>query len=144
MKILCKRLFCALLCACVLFSLSSCQTRVSSYAATMLIRSNAGGSLSVRFSTMQGRLCDSFRKSEAGEGALSFTASLEEGAMAVFYAVGRGELAPLFSLEGGESVSDVGGYIEGAKGARIHIVIETDGKCKGGDVRIDFNNGTSA
>ena len=142
MKNILKRIFCTLLCACVLLSLFSCGTRyVSRYSAMMLVRSNAGGKVEVRFSTLDGRLAESFRKKEAGEGALSYTASLEEGELSVSYDAGDGKLLPLFSLKGGESISDVGGYIEGREGARISIVIDTNGKCKEGKIEIGFYQG---
>jgi hypothetical protein len=107
----------------------------------MLVRSNIGGKAEVRFSSLNGRLAENFRKSEAGEGTLSYTASLAEGELSVSYDGGDGKLLPLFSLKGGESVSAVGGYIEGRRGARISIVIETNGKCKDGRLEIGFHQG---
>lgn len=144
MKNIFKRLLSLCLCACVLLSLFSCASRVSSYSATLLIRSNAGGELSVRFSTLNGRLCESFRKSEGGEGTLHYEASLDGGSLKVSYEDGTGSLAPLFSLKGGESVSGEGGYIEGREGRRVHLVIETDGKCEGGSLRVCFSRGGAA
>lgn len=141
MKNTAKRLLSVLLLLATLFSICSCGKYVSSYSATILIRGNVGGEVSVRFDSLKGRLCESFRKDKDGEGALSYSASLEEGSLTVYYAVGNGDLETLFTLSGGESISDVGGYVEGAKGARIHIVIETDGKCKGGEIGIDFYRG---
>jgi hypothetical protein len=139
MKNIWKRFAAVLLSACVLLSLFSCYE--SRYSALMLVRSNIGGKVEVRFSSLEGRLAENFRKSEAGEGALSYTASLAEGELSVSYDGGDGKLLPLFSLKGGESVSAVGGYIEGRRGARISIVIETNGKCKDGRLEIGFHQG---
>lgn len=139
MKNTLKRFICFLLSACVLLSLTSCY--VSRYSALMLVRSNAGGKVEIRFSTLDGRLAETFRKKEDGEGALSYTASLEEGELSVSYDTGDGKLLPLFSLKGGESVCAEGGYVEARKGARISIVIETKGKCKEGKIEIGFSQG---
>jgi len=127
------------LCISILFSLASCH--VDRYSATMLVRSGIGGTLSVRFGTLNGSLSESFRKDVDGEGALSYTASLGEGSLSVSYEGADGKMCPLFSLKGGESISDIGGYAEGKKGTRIRILIETDGKCKDGSVKIHFYNG---
>lgn len=127
------------LCICMLFSLASCH--VDRYSATMLIRSSAKGTLSVRFDTLNGSLSESFRKGTEGEGALAYTASLGEGSLSVSYEGADGNFHSLFSLKGGESISDIGGYAEGRKGARVRILIETDGKCKDGRLEIRFQNG---
>ena len=139
MKNALKRCACLLLCVCGLLSLASCY--VSRYSAFMLVRSNVGGKAEIHFSTLDGRLAETFRKREEGEGALSYTASLEEGELSVSYDAGDGKLLPLFSLKGGESVSAEGGYVEARKGARISIVIETKGKCKEGKIEIGFSQG---
>lgn len=140
MKRICKRIFLTLLCVCTLLSVASCN-RIDSYSATMLVRHHMGGKLSVSFSSLNGRLHESFAKQAEGEGAFSYTASLGEGSLSVSYEDEGGALRPLFSLKGGESVSDVGGYIEGRKGKRIHFLIETDGKCRDGRLEIQFYNG---
>ncbi len=139
MKRICLKIMYIFLCIGVLFSLASCH--VDRYSATMLIRSNVGGVLSVRFGTLNGSLSESFRKDADGEGALSYTASLGEGSLSVSYKGEDGKIYPLFSLKGGESVSDVGGSIQGKKGKRIRILIETNEKCKDGKVEIRFQNG---
>ena len=100
-----------------------------------------GGCLSVRFGSLNGRLNESFRKDADGEGMLSYTASLNEGALSVSYEGEDGKYHPLFSLKGGESISDEGGSVKGAKGKRVRILIETDGAAKNGTVEIRFKNG---
>ena len=139
MKRICPKIMYIFLCICVLFSLASCH--VDRYSATMLVRSNVGGTLSVRFGTLNGSLSESFRKDADGEGALSYTASLGEGSLSVSYEDKDGRMCPLFSLKGGESISDIGGYADGKKGTRIRILIETDGKCKDGRLEIRFQSG---
>ncbi len=140
MKRICKQILLAILCACTLLSVASCK-RIDSYSATMLVRHHMGGKLSVSFSSLNGRLYESFVKQADGEGAFSYTASLGEGSLSVSYEDEDGTLRPLFSLKGGESVSDVGGYIEGRKGTRIHFLIKTDEKCRTGKLEIQFHNG---
>ena len=130
-----------LLCMICTVFLFSCQNRISSYSATIMITSDTDHALSVRFDTLKGRLCKSFRKGEDGEGMLSYSASLGEGALSVSYEAEDGTLCPLFSIRGGESLSDTGGYMEGRSGKRIHLVIETEGRCKDGEVRIAFSKG---
>ena len=134
-----RRMMYIFVCIFALFFTTSCH--VDSYSATMLARRNVGGTLSVRFGTLNGYLYESFRKDADGEGALSYTASLGEGNLSVSYEGADGEFYPLFSLEGGETVSDIGGCAEGRKGARIRLRIETDGKCKDGRLEIRFTNG---
>ena len=134
-----RRIMYIFVCIFALFFTTSCHA--DSYSATMLVRSGIGGTLSVRFGTLNGYLYESFRKDADGEGTLSYTASLGEGNLSVSYEGADGEFYPLFSLEGGENVSDIGGYAEGRKGARIRLLIETDGKCKDGRLEIRFTNG---
>ena len=59
--------------------------------------------------------------------------------MTVYYYVrlsGEKQKTILFSLKGEESVDDRGGYIE--RNNNVQIIIETNGKTKGGSIKIDF------
>ena len=67
MKNTVKRLLGVLLLLAALFSTCSCGKYVSSYSATILIRGNVGGEGSVRFDSLKGRLCESFRKDKDGD-----------------------------------------------------------------------------
>lgn len=134
-----KRIMCIFICIFAFIFATSCH--VDSYSATMLVRRNIGGTISVRFDTLNGYLYESFRKGAEGEGALAYSASLGEGKLSVSYEGADGKFYPLFSLEGGENVSDVGGCVAGRKGARIRLLIETDGKCRDGSLKIRFYNG---
>ena len=134
-----KRIMCIFVCIFAFISATSCQK--SHYSATMLVRSSIDHSLSVRFGSLDGSLYESFRKGAEGEGTLAYSASLGEGKLSVSYEGADGKFYPLFSLEGGENVADVGGCVAGRKGARIRILIETDGKCRDGSLKIRFYNG---
>jgi hypothetical protein len=124
----------------LLLGLFSCG-HVSSYSALLLIRSNSSGVLSVRFDSLKGELYESFRKDAGGEGAFSYSASLEEGELSVFYEDEKGALCSLFTVKGGESVSDIGGSIDGKEGKRVHILLKADEKCRGGNLEIRFVGG---
>ncbi len=125
--------------AALILGLVSCSSYTSSFAATMLIRSEGGNSCYAKWNTMNGRLVLDATKKTDGEGEIHFTASLDEGEMTVYYlvrGVGDEQKLELFTLKGGEQIDSRGGYVE--KGNRVQIIIETNGKTKGGSVNIDF------
>lgn len=124
----------------MLLSFTSCSGSSSVYSATMLVRSNTNDSCFATWNTLKGTLVlNTAKKSGLQEGAIHYTASLDEGELTVYYCVrrlGDKQKLELFSLKGGESVDDRGGYVE--INNDIQIIIETKGKTKGGSIRIDF------
>ena len=110
------------------------------YSATMLVRHNTNDSCSATWDTLSGTLVlNTAKKSGSEEGEIHYTASLEEGELTVYYYVrlsGEKQKTMLFSLKGGESVDDRGGYIK--RNNNVQIIIETNGKTRGGSIKIDF------
>lgn len=135
-----KKLISVLLVVGMLFSFTSCAGFSSKYSATMLVRSSKDGSCSATWGTLDGTLVlNTAKKSGSQEGDIHFAASLEEGELTVYYyirSVGDKRRIELFKLKGGESTDDRGGYVE--INNDIQIIIETNGKTKGGDIEIDL------
>ncbi|MGM9642501.1 MAG: hypothetical protein ACI3XI_04750 [Eubacteriales bacterium] len=135
-----KKIICALLSLLMLFSLAACSgSTISHYSATMLVQNNINDSYSASWGTLSGTFVINMKKSSgAQEGEIHYTASLEEGELTVYYRMrgSDGERAELFSLKGGDNVDDRGGYVE--MNDKIEIIIETNGKTKGGSIKIDF------
>ncbi len=116
--------------------LSSCSRYVSSYSATMMSRSSRPDCCSLQFGTLDGTVVLNTKMTEKkGESYIHYTASLEEGALTVYYDI-YGSKLQLFKINGGGSIDERGGYVE--SGRNIHIIIETDGKARGGNIQIDF------
>ena len=119
-----------------LLSFSSCVYS-SSYKATILITSNELDHCYLSADSIEGRYVFKVKITGGDEGGIRYNASLGEGDVTVSYDAYGTEL-PLFTLKSGESVSDVGGYIEVGKGGTVYIIIETVGKAKELKVNIDF------
>ena len=121
-----------------LLCLSSCAYS-SSYKATILITSNELDHCYLSADSIEGRYVFKVKITGGDEGGIRYNASLGEGDVTVSYAYGVGGTAlPLFTMKSGESVSDIGGYIEVGKGGTVYIIIETVGKAKDLKVNIDF------
>ena len=101
--------------------LVACSKYTSSYSALMLARSNTKSSCSASFQRLDGSLVFKIEKADAQEGELSYTASLDEGTLSVYYDIyGTKEL--LFSITGGERAQGSGGYVE--TGKKFYVIIE--------------------
>ncbi len=123
----------------LLLCLVSCSGFSSSYKAVMLVKSERDNACSATWSSLDGTLVLNTVKKSSGEGSIHFTASLEEGKMTVYYYI-KGDSKELkqklFELSGGETIDDRRGYVE--NGNKVQIIIETDGKIKGGEIAVDF------
>lgn len=131
-----KRIIAFSLILLTLFSLASCVYS-SSYKATILITSNELNHCYLSADSIEGRYVFKVKVSGGDEGGIRYNASLGEGDVTVSYDA-YGTQLPLFTLKSGESVSDIGGYIEVGRGGTIYIIIETVGKAKDLKVNIDF------
>ena len=123
-----KRIIAFSLILLTLFSLASCVYS-SSYKATILITSNKLNHCYLSADSIEGRYVFKVKVSGGDEGGIRYNASLGEGDVTVSYDA-YGTQLPLFTLKSGESVSDIGGYIEVGKGGTVYIIIETVGKAK--------------
>ncbi len=128
-----KKILALLLTIFTAFGLASCNGYSSSYVATKFIKQEVNGHCQAEFESLKGRYVFKLRKS-GGDGEISYSGSLEEGELHVYYdSLGTKEL--LFSLQAGERVEDCGGYFEG--GSTVFIILETVGTAKG-SVYIDL------
>ena len=101
------------------------------------MRSNTAEHSFVEFGQLEGTLVFKMKKKTAGEGAIVYTASLEEGKITVTYDIFNVE-SNLFTLNGGETLNANGGYVE--KGQRVYIILKTEGNCKNGKFDFTFSN----
>ena len=119
----------------VIFSFSSCKY-TSSYRAVGLVRSNSSHSCDVSFLSLEGQLVFKLKKSDSGsEGTISYTASVEEGEVYIYYDI-YGTKEALAAIKAGETVSESGGYIE--KGHTVYIIIEGKDNAHG-KVSVELN-----
>ncbi len=131
-----KKLMSFALAIVLLVSLCSCDKYTSSYSALGLIRNQTSHSCSAQFYSLDGQLVFKVKKSDAGEGNISYSISAEEGEIYLYYDI-YGVKEELAHVSAGESVTDAGGYVEG--GHRVYIIIETVGKARG-KVSVELDN----
>ncbi len=125
-----KKIFAALLSALLLVfacvGLAGCSKYTSAYSATTLVKIDNVTSHNLSFGSLKGRYV--INLSSDGEGAIAYTASLEEGSATVYYDYDNRKLE-LFTINGGQSLENTAGYVE--EGI-VYVIIETDGTCRGG------------
>ncbi len=102
---------------------------VSSYRATMLVRTETSRSAHMSFLTLEGRIV--FELHSGGADAIDASAELETGSATVYYDVG-GTKTEWFTVTAGEQVEYSVGPLE--KGT-VYVIVETDGRCKDGSFR---------
>lgn len=130
-----KKLLSIIMLLAVIFSFSSCKY-TSSYRAVGLVRSNSSHSCDVSFLSLEGQLVFKLKKSDSGsEGTISYTASVEEGEVYIYYDI-YGTKEALAAIKAGETVSESGGYIE--KGHTVYIIIEGKDNAHG-KVSVELN-----
>ncbi len=133
MKNIAKKGFLMLLSFMMAFSLVSCNKYKSSYKAKGFIRQQVGARCQAEFDSLQGIYVFKIYKSSDCDGTISYSASLEEGELCVYFD-SLGGKETLFTLKAGESVEDCGGYYGASP---VFIILETSG-AKGGAVYIDL------
>ena len=104
---------------------------VSSYRATMLVRSETSGSARMSFMTLNGRIVFTLRS--GGSDAVGASARVETGSATVYYEAG-GTKTEWFTVTAGEEVEYSAGPLE--KGT-VYVIVETDGKCEEGSFRFE-------
>lgn len=129
---------CAFLLLAVLFvtaSLAGCSPYVPHYYAIMRVCTNDSDSASLIFGELDGT--DVFKlKCRAGE-ELRYSGKLEEGSLTVYYDCG-GDKKELFSLRDGDEVS---ASADALPAGTVYIIVETSGKCRGGDLAFELMDG---
>ena len=112
-----------------LFLLCSCARYTSSYKALGLVKNQTSHSIDVRFRSLQGQLVYKLKKSKAQtEGNVSYSLQVDEGEIVLYYDA-NGVKEELARAKAGETVEDVGGYVEG--GHTVYIIIEATEKARG-------------
>ena len=137
MKTIVAKIISILLILCLILGISSCGD--NSYVATMMVRYSKTNEAHFSFGSFSGSLSERLSNSYTQDTTLSYTASLDEGELSVFYKTGSVE-CPLFTIKGGESISDSGvGYLTNGESVRIVIRTAENVTCKGGtiDVSVD-------
>ena len=114
-------------------SLSACSSYISSYAATMMVTSEHSDTASLSFLTFEGKKAFTLNNSAKTTGEVSYTAELKSGNATVYYD-DNGTKTEWFTIGAGDKLS---GSTELDNSSKIHIIIETDGKCENGS--FDFN-----
>ncbi len=125
-----KKRISLIIAAIVILMTAGCSGYISSYKATGFVRSNTSSSVFMNFWSFEGRMV--FRLRAKAEGELKYTASLEKGNLTVYYDY-IGTKSELFSLKDGGTADSSGGYVEEGT---VYIIVETDGKCENGELRI--------
>lgn len=119
--------------ALMLFSLASCSKYSSKYKAVGFVHSNTSTSAMMEFYTFDGRMV--FRLNSAGEGAIKYSAKLESGSATV-YCDYLGTESELFSINSGDEMDSLGGYVETGT---VYIIVQTDGECRNGNFQFTLD-----
>lgn len=120
------------LCLC----LSSCDGYHNKYKATMFVHNQDKNSCSASFSSFEGNYVFNCKRTLEGKGGISYTATLQEGTMSVYYDANNSKDL-LFTIQGGESFSDTAGVIE--EGKKVYLIIEASSICKNGEFTFNFD-----
>lgn len=111
-----------------LFILSSCDEYVSSYKAVGLVKNQTSHSCEAKFHSLEGQLVFKLKKSDAGEGNISYSVKVEKGEVYLYYDA-SGVKEELACVKSGQTVENTGGYIEG--GYPVYIIVEATDTAKG-------------
>ena len=122
-----------------LVMLFGCSGYVKSYSATILITSCVGDEASMEFDTFKGTYNFKLRRDGAAEHTLDIEASLDEGEMKIYIGV-DGEKELICTVKGGESLDDVIALDSKYNDEKnIYVILESTGKCVGGDFEFEYN-----
>lgn len=110
-----------------------CGKYVSSWNATMCVRSNTSSSSYLSFSTFSGTDVSTLKCKEE-QGTLKYTAELEKG-RATVYVDYDGTKKELFTINGGEKIES---KLENLKEGKIYIIFETSEKCEEGKLEFEI------
>lgn len=106
----------------LLFILCSCGRYTGSYKAVGLHRSRTSHSCETSFQSLKGHLVCKIKKSDKGnEGKISFSVQVDKGEIYIYYDA-YGVKEELIHVKAGESIENIGGYVEGGK--TVYIIID--------------------
>ena len=115
----------------LVFVITGCGKYTSSYNAVGFVHSNVSGSAFMNFYKFKGTIVFTLKCKE--DGVIDYSAKLEKGSLKVYYDA-DGEKKELLSLGDGDSVN---ASLEDLPKGKVYIIVETDGKCKNGDLKFD-------
>lgn len=134
-----KKLYFTLVLMLALLMFCGCSGYVKSYSATILITSQDGDEASMEFDTFKGTYNFKLRREDIPEYTLDLEASLTEGEMNIYVGV-NGEKDLLLTVKGGERIDKTIKLDEKYDNEkRVYIILESIGKCKGGDFEFEYN-----
>lgn len=103
------------------------------------MQSNSGTEATLDFAEFKGKIVFDLRRTSKGEGTISYTASLEEGTIKVYYYdVFMDVESELFIIGGGQELSDKWGYVE--SGRKYLIIVESYGIAIDGNFTFNINS----
>ena len=110
----------------------------SKYKAFILKTTKTTSYGSIEFDSFEGQYVFKLKRTEAGEGAIKFTASLGEGHVEVsFSTFASSGYQKMFEINAGETLNAYSGYLE--KGYRVTIIVKSEGKVSNGSFTFDAN-----
>ena len=113
----------------LLLTFCSCGKYTSSYKAVGLVKMQTSHSCEASFYSLEGRLIFKIEKSAHGtEGDIAYSVQVDEGEIRLYYDI-YGIKEELTCVKSGETVDDVGGYVEAGKA--VYIIIEATEKARG-------------
>lgn len=113
----------------ILLCLSGCEKYVSHYSATAFVHSNESDHAFMSFWKFEGRMVFKLKCEDAEKNTLTYSAKLETGTATVYYD-SDGTKTEWFSVSAGDEKQ---ASLEDLKAGTVYIIVETDGKCEGGD-----------
>lgn len=112
------------------FSLSACGVKyVSNYSSSVMTTTSSSKEASVSFDTFSGTYVMKLQNAGDGEAVITYSATLEEGNIKVYYDYNDEKLS-LFEIGTDGSVEGKTEEFTGNK--TVYVIIESDGKCNAG------------
>lgn len=135
-----KKVCFLLILALTLVVICSCGLYVKSYSATILITSCHGDDASMEFATFNGTYNFKLRRDDGfPDHMIDLEANLDEGEMNVYVGV-DGEKELLLTVRGGEVYDETITLDKKYDNEKtVYIILESVGKCKGGDFEFEYN-----
>lgn len=134
-----KKICFALIFTLMLGLFCGCADYTNNYSASVLITSCRGDEASMKFETFKGTYNFNLRRDGDAEHTIDYEARLTEGEMNV-YVGADGEKDLLFTVKGGESFdTEVRLDSKYDDARKVYIILESVGKCTGGDFEFEYN-----
>lgn len=128
-------LYVGLLIVLVAAGLTGCASYIDHGTATIMIQNNESDNAWVKFDSLDGTRSYKMKVKDSDK-VLKYSGKIDKGIATVYYD-NDGNKKELFSLKSGEQVESGLDTLE--KGT-LYVIIETDGKCEGGDFDFSLEN----